>query len=140
MNRRGGHPHHRPTEGPDERPGAARGDDPAARERERGPCGAGPAALRGTVVNSVTGSPVRGVGVTVRHPVTLAVIEDATTNANGAWRVDGLTWDEYGVKFNGSSVGYETGYLGCGRQVVAAWGDACSVGTGRVGKARLDRL
>jgi hypothetical protein len=53
--------------------------------------------------------------------------------------MDGLHEDEYAVKFNGARLGYETGFLGCGRGVVPTWGEACSFGTGPVGKARLEK-
>ncbi len=99
-----------------------------------------PAFMRGTVVNSATGNPVQGVLVTVRDVVTLEVLESDRTDLDGIWSVSGLTLDEYGIKVNGSSRGYETGFVGCGRGVVASWDDACSFGTGKVGRARLDRL
>lgn len=99
-----------------------------------------PAFMRGTVVNAATGQRVRGVVVTARDVVTLEVLEQDTTNSNGVFVMTGLNRDEYAVKLNGSSVGYETGFLGCAHGVVPAWGDACSYGTGKIGKARLDHL
>jgi carboxypeptidase family protein len=96
--------------------------------------------IRGTVVNSHTHNPVPGVAVTVRDPVSLDVVGSDTTNADGVYRVTGLTSDEYAIKFNGSARGYETGFLACDHSVVPTYGDACTFGTGREGRALLDRL
>ena len=96
--------------------------------------------IRGTVVNSHTHNPVSGVAVTVRDPVSLDVLGSDTTNADGVYKVTGLTSDEYAIKFNGSARGYETGFLACDHSVVPTYGAACTFGTGREGRALLDRL
>jgi hypothetical protein len=95
--------------------------------------------IRGVVVNSHTHNPVSGIAVTVRDPVSLDPIGGDTTNANGVYKIDGLTSDEYAIKFNGSARGYETGYLACDHSVVPSFGQACTFGTGAEGRARLDR-
>ena len=61
------------------------------------------------MVNEATGNPVRGVLVTLRDPVTRVVIAADSTNVHGVDRFDGLDSDEYGVKFNGTRKGYESG-------------------------------
>jgi len=99
-----------------------------------------PTYLRGQVVNQDTGTPVAGVRVTLRDVVSLDVLATDRTDRNGRFRMDGLFEDEYAVKFAGGMVGYETGFLGCGHGVVPTWGEACSFGTGPIGKARLEKL
>jgi hypothetical protein len=99
-----------------------------------------PTYLKGMVVNSSTGAQVSGILVTLRDPVSLDLIASDTTNANGVFRMDGLHSDEYGIKFNGSRRGYETGWGGCGHGVVPTFGEACTFAPGGVGKFRLDRL
>lgn len=99
-----------------------------------------PTYVKGMVVNSATGNPVRGVYVTLRNPSGSVVIAADTTNANGVYRMDGLDSDEYSVKFRGMPRGYENGWLGCGHGVVPTWGEACTFAPGPLGKARLDPL
>ena len=99
-----------------------------------------PTYLKGMAVDSSTGAQLRGVLVTLRDPVTLDLIASDRTNDNGVFRMDGLHSDEYAIKFNGSRVGYETGFGGCGHGVVPDYGDACTFAPGAVGKFRLDPL
>jgi hypothetical protein len=96
--------------------------------------------LQGTVVNATTGNSVAGIRVTLRDVVSLDVLASDMSNASGVFRMNDLSEDEYAVKFAGARQGYETGFLGCGHGVVPTWGEACSFGTGRIGKARLEKL
>jgi hypothetical protein len=99
-----------------------------------------PTFLKGMAVSSSTGAQLSGILVTLRDPVTLDLIASDTTNANGVFRMDGLHSDEYGIKFNGSRRGFETGWGGCGHGVVPTFGEACTFAPGSVGKFRLDHL
>lgn len=96
--------------------------------------------IRGRTVNAANGNPIGGVIVTIRDVVTLEVIDKDVTDAMGAYRITGLTEEEYAIKLNGRKQGFETGFLGCGNKVVATWGEACSHGTGRLGPARMDAI
>lgn len=101
-----------------------------------------PAFIRGVVVNSTTKNPVAGVRVTARSQDHIAEVDGADlTNANGVFRINGLTCeDDCYLKINGSEKGYETGYRACNAQVVTPWGDACASPLGRIGRVFLDRL
>jgi hypothetical protein len=99
-----------------------------------------PTYLKGVAVNQATGARLAGIVVTLRDPVTLDLIASDTTNANGVFRMDGLSSDEYAIKFNGARRGFETGFGGCGHGVVADYGDACTFAPGAVGPFRLDHL
>jgi hypothetical protein len=112
----------------------------AARSDALPKAGGFPTYLKGMVVNSATGAKVSGVLVTLRDPVSLDVIASDLTNANGVFRMDDLSSDEYALKFNGSRRGYETGFGGCGHGVVPTFGEACTFAPGAVGRFRLDRL
>jgi hypothetical protein len=96
--------------------------------------------IRGVAVKAGNGTPIPGVLVTIRDIDDLSVVGSDVTNSNGVYRIDGLTEDEYAVKFNGRSVGFEIGFLACNKSVVPTWGQACSFGTGNLGQARLQRL
>ena len=97
--------------------------------------------IRGTVVNSVTKNPVRGVRVTVRKQGAASVDDTDVTNADGVFRLDVLTCeDDCMLKINGSVKGYETGFRACNAQVVATWGAACASPLGRIGRVFLDKL
>jgi hypothetical protein len=99
-----------------------------------------PTYLKGVAVNASTGARLSGILVTVRDPVSQDLIASDTTNDNGVFQMDGLHSDEYGIKFNGSRRGFETGWGGCGHGVVPTFGDACTFAPGSVGKFRLDHL
>lgn len=99
-----------------------------------------PAFIRGVVVNSATGNPVRGVKVTVRHPAHLYTVIDADiTGRAGAFRLNGITCEDCALKVNGLERGYEVGWRGCSAQVVATWGAACGSPIGRIGLVFLDK-
>ena len=97
------------------------------------------AFARGQVVNSRTLRLLRGVVVTARDILDQSIILSRdTTDANGRFELTGLRVEEIGLRFNGAPVGYETGYAGCSRQVVPTFGEACTFGTGRLGRFFLD--
>jgi hypothetical protein len=97
--------------------------------------------IRGTVVNSVTKNPVRGVTVTVRKHGAVTVDDTDVTNADGVFRLDVLTCeDDCALRINGSAKGYETGFRACNAQVVPSWGAACGSPLGRIGRVFLDKL
>jgi Carboxypeptidase regulatory-like domain len=96
--------------------------------------------IRGTVVNSVTKNPVRGVTVTVRKHGAATVDDTDVTNADGVFRLDVLTCeDDCALRINGSAKSYETGFRACNAQVVPTWGAACASPLGRIGRVFLDR-
>lgn len=106
------------------------------------PAAAGPGLLgpdnppyaSGRVVDSTSGTALAGVVVEYRDIATLAPLRGDTTDRRGAFRVNRLPADveeEYALWVDGSAVGHESGYVGCGFEVVATWGEACSIGSGR---------
>jgi hypothetical protein len=97
--------------------------------------------IRGTVVNSESKNPVRGVTVTVRKHGAATVDDTDVTSADGVFRLDVLTCeDDCALRINGSAKGYETGFRACNAQVVPTWGAACASPLGRIGRVFLDRL
>lgn len=96
--------------------------------------------IRGVAVKAGNGAPLSGILVTIRDIDDLSVIGSDVTNANGVYRIDGLTGDEFAVKLNGRSRSFETGFLACGGAVVPTWGQACAAGTGNQIRARLQHL
>lgn len=97
--------------------------------------------LRGKVVNAANGNPLRGVTVTVRDVVRRRVIiGSAVTNRDGFYRIRGLEVEELAVRVNGSARGFETGWVGWHLNVYPTWGQAASVGTGPLGKVKLNHL
>jgi hypothetical protein len=105
--------------------------------------GAIPAFIQGRVIRPSTGNPVAGVTVSVRRGTDLSFVWDSdVTDAKGRFRVSGITddGDNVALKFNGSAVGYETGYRDCGGTVVATWGEACASPLGYIGLVRLNHL
>lgn len=104
---------------------------------------ANPAFIRGIVVDAADqAKPVAGVLVTGRDSVDISAVEGAdTTNANGVFKIQGLTCeDSCYLKVNGSSQSYETGFSDCSQQIVPTWGAACASPIGRIGKVFLDKL
>ena len=101
-----------------------------------------PAFIRGIVVNSVTKKPVSGVRVTARSQDAIKEVDgEDLTNADGGFRIDGLTCeDDCYLKISGSARGYETGYRACNAKVVPTWPAACASPLGRIGRVFLDRL
>ena len=101
-----------------------------------------PAFIRGVVVNSVTKKPVAGVTVTARSQDAIKEVDGTdVTNADGSFRINGLTCEEdCFLKINGSAKGYETGFRACNAQIVPSWPDACGSPLGRIGRVFLDRL
>ncbi len=101
---------------------------------------AAPSFIGGVVVNAATGSRLNGIAVSVREIDALGVsVGNDTTDANGVFRIP-IFGEEFGLKVKGGARGFENGWLGCARDVVPTWGAACSTGTGRIGRIRLDRL
>jgi len=100
-----------------------------------------PAFIRGVLVNSVTGNPVRDVRVTARSANDLKQIEGGdTTGLRGVFRINGLECeDDCYLKVNGAPQGYEVGFRACNAQVVPTWGAACASPIGRIGKVFLDK-
>jgi hypothetical protein len=100
-----------------------------------------PAFIRGRLVNSVSGAPVRNVKVSARSDNDPSQIEGAdTTNRNGAFAITGLECeDDCYLKVAGSSQGYETGFRACDAQVVPTFGEACASPIGKIGKVFVDK-
>lgn len=95
--------------------------------------------ISGVVVNAANGNRLRGIKVSTRDVNALGVVLNAdTTDVNGFFRIP--VWgEEFGLRVNGGSRGFENGWVGCARGVVPTWGQACSHGVGRIGNIRLDR-
>lgn len=64
-------------------------------------CGIG--TLEGTTTELDDGSPVAGITVTLRDPVTGDVLATTTTDPSGAYRFEGLTPGTYRVEFSNAS-------------------------------------
>jgi LPXTG-motif cell wall-anchored protein len=95
--------------------------------------------VQGRVVDSVTHAGVGGVVVTARDVVHHGVVfARTTTGPMGYFTLTGVTEEEIGLAFNGSSVSYEVGWLACNHSVVPTWGQACSTSPGVIGGVRLD--
>ena len=95
--------------------------------------------IRGTVVDSTTKEPVRGVTVTVRPQGAATIDGSDVTDADGVFRIGGVTCeDNCMLRFNGSAKSYETGFRACNAQVVAKWANACASPLGRIGRVFLD--
>jgi len=99
-----------------------------------------PAWMRGKVIRAGTGDPVRGIDVAVKPPDGIAAFGTDTTNRRGIFYVEGLHDEEFDVRLDGSSRGYETGFWACNDTVVPTRGEACSVGYGNQGKVRIEKL
>ena len=101
--------------------------------------------ITGKVVD-VNGDPVQGVRVSARDVDSReTVLSSDRTNDRGRFRLAAIPSEEVGLKVNGSSVGFETGWMSCFReaagvyQVVATWGAACSHAPGPLeGPVRVD--
>ncbi|GEP34106.1 hypothetical protein NSZ01_18740 [Nocardioides szechwanensis] len=102
---------------------------------------ANPAFIRGVLVNSETGNPVRDVRVTARSANDLSQIEGSDfTGRGGVFRINGLECeDDCYLKVNGAPKGYEVGFRACNAGVVPTWGAACASPIGRIGKVFLDK-
>lgn len=96
--------------------------------------------VRGTVVNAANGNPVSGVLVSIRDVVDRATsLGSDTTDANGLFRIPAYG-EEFGLYLRGAPRNFENGWRACNGTVVARWGPACSIGTGGLGRVRLDHL
>ncbi|WP_395691534.1 carboxypeptidase-like regulatory domain-containing protein [Nocardioides sp.] len=102
---------------------------------------ANPAFIRGTIVDSVTKKPLRGIKVAARSYNDGWQTEGVDyTNRAGAFSINGIECeDDCYLRVDGSAKGYEVGYRGCYGGVVPTWGDACASPIGRIGKVRLDK-
>lgn len=96
--------------------------------------------ISGVVVNAANGARLRGIEVSAREVGTRTVVVDSDrTNRNGFFRME-VFGEEFDLRVFGRARGFENGWVACDRGVVPTWGEACSAGTGRIGKVRLDRL
>ena len=100
--------------------------------------------FRGTVVDSVTGTPLGGVGVSPTDsagaPLTAYTVVSA---ADGSYEITGLVESAYGIWVDGAAVGYEQGFTGAavsplGFVVWPTWGEATTAAPGVVGDIALD--
>ncbi len=99
-----------------------------------------PAYIKGKAVNARTGRAVAGVRVTLREAVSNDVVAAATTNSLGRFTITGIEGEDFNLKLQGSSVGYETGYRACNAQIVPTIGQACGSPLGQIGRLFLERL
>lgn len=99
-----------------------------------------PAYLKGKVVNARTRNAVAGVRVTLREAVSNDVVAVATSNSLGRFTITGIEGEDFNLKLQGTTVGYETGYRACNAQIVPTIGQACGSPLGQIGKLFLDRL
>jgi hypothetical protein len=100
-----------------------------------------PTTVTGRVIDSASGAGVGGVIVSLRDVLDHSVVYAHTkTGPNGYFKMTNVYQEEFGVRFNGSSVHYETGWLSCSHTVVPTWGAACSAGPGALGNIKLDHL
>jgi hypothetical protein len=100
-----------------------------------------PTTVTGRVINAATGVGVGGVIVSARDVLDRSIVyAHAQSGPKGYYTLTNVTQEEFGLRFNGSSVHYETGWLACDHTVVPTWGAACSHVPGPQGNARLDHL
>lgn len=99
-----------------------------------------PSFISGVVVNAANGNRVSGIAVSVREAASLStVVGTDTTDSTGFFRIP-ITGEDFGLRLNGSTRGFETGWRACNATVVRTWGAACGSPIGRIGKVFLDRL
>ncbi len=100
---------------------------------------AAPSYISGRVVNAANGNRLRGITVSTRDVVALrTVIDSDVTDATGFFRIP-IFGEDFGLRVNGRTRGFENGWRACNGTVVATWGAACQSPIGRIGKVRLDR-
>lgn len=96
--------------------------------------------ISGVVVNAANGARLRGIDVSARDVVDRTdVIGSDRTNRDGYFRIPAYG-EEFALRVFGDARGFENGWVACDKGVLPTWGEACSVGTGRIGRIRLDRL
>ena len=83
--------------------------------------------ISGRVADGTTGEGIAGVTIQAIDVDGVTPLASGTTDATGAYRVDGIATDEVGIRLDGWAVGYQSGFLGC-LTVVATWGEACTWG------------
>jgi|GEM_PF-6157614 len=95
--------------------------------------------ISGVVVNAANGNRLRRIALSARD-VTARTVEIGSdvTNRTGYFRMS-VFGEEFDLRVFGRARGFENGWVACDRGVVPTWGAACSVGTGFIGKIRLDR-
>jgi hypothetical protein len=100
---------------------------------------AAPSFISGRVVNAANGNRLRGITVSTRDVLALATVLDSdVTDATGFFRIP-IFGEDFGLRVNGRTRGFENGWRACNGTVVRTWGAACQSPIGRIGKVRLDR-
>ena len=66
------------------------------------------------------------------------VLDSDVTDATGFFRIP-IFGEDFGLRVNGRTRGFENGWRACNGTVVPTWGAACQSPIGRIGKVRLDR-
>jgi hypothetical protein len=96
----------------------------------------------GKLINPGTGKPVKGATVRVFRINTDDELGSAKSDKHGKFRINRLDPDEeeLDVRVNGRAVRYETGWVGCGRNVVVSWAAACSFAQGNHLPFKLQHL
>jgi hypothetical protein len=100
-----------------------------------------PTFVRGRVVNQANANPVEGVVVTAVEAGTHEFLARDRTNDRGVFRIEDVVPndDSIELRFNGSDVGYESGWASCFHTVVPTSGEGCGVGLGAIGTWRIER-
>ncbi len=98
-----------------------------------------PSFISGKVVDAASGNRLQGTNVSTRDVVALGTVLHAdATDANGFFRIP-IWGEDFGLRVNGRTRGYENGWRACDGSVVPTWGAACASPVGPIGKVRLDR-
>lgn len=99
-----------------------------------------PSFISGVVVNAANGNRLGGITVNTREVTSLStVVGSDTTDSNGFFRIP-IAGEDFGLRVNGVSRGFEAGWRACDATVVRTWGAACGSPIGRIGKVFLDRV
>ncbi|MDT0215333.1 hypothetical protein Q9R29_15685 [Rothia sp. ARF10] len=96
------------------------------------------------VVDASTSKGVTGVVVSAVRINTEDVLTSVTTGTGGGYTLGTIAEEEFGLRVDGSAVGYESGWVHGGStgaaQVVATWGEATSWGPNAPALTRIKKL
>lgn len=96
------------------------------------------------VVDATTGKGLSGVGVTAVRINTEDAFTSVTTNALGGYTLGPIPEEEFGLRVDGSAIGYESGWVQGpptgAAHVVPTWGEANSWGPNAPAVTRLKKL
>ncbi|HEX6197257.1 MAG TPA: hypothetical protein VFZ37_15190 [Jiangellaceae bacterium] len=98
-----------------------------------------PISVSGRTVDADTGRAVPFVLVIAYEEDYSTVVGWAVSDRAGNFRITGVD-EEFALRFAGVLTRHESGWLGCGGDVVPTIGESCTTSPGDKGDIRLDRL